>query len=55
MVFFETSGIAGKSFALICPYYCTYKESKKLNEFEIQQVYGRATPFLKFQILMFAL
>ena len=37
------------------PYYCTYEERKKLNELEIQQVYGRVTPFLKLQILMSSL
>ena len=37
------------------PYYCTYEERKKLNELEIQQVYGRVTPFLRLQILMSSL
>ena len=37
------------------PYYYIYKEEKKLHELEIQQVYGRVTPFLKLKIIVFAL
>ena len=37
------------------PYYYNYKEEKKLHELEIQQVYGRVTPFLKLKIIMFVL